>query len=109
MRIATLSLAGLVLAAALISSTPMRLSSFDSQVKELLARMTLDEKIGQMTQADKEYVKDPTDVETLFLGSILNGGNSDPDDGNSLEAWTNMYGNFQKHTLKTSLRIPRSE
>jgi beta-glucosidase len=106
MRIATLSLAGLVLAAALISSTPMRLSSFDPQVNDLLARMTLDEKIGQMTQADKEYVKDQTDVETLFLGSILNGGSSDPDDGNSLEAWTNMVDNFQKHALKTRLRIP---
>ena len=106
MRITTLSLAGLVLAAALISSTPMRLSSFDPQVNELLGRMTLDEKIGQMTQADKEFVKDPTDVETLFLGSILNGGNSDPDDGNSLEAWTNMYDGFQKHALKTRLRIP---
>jgi len=106
MRITTLSIAGLVVAAALISSTPMRLSSFDPQVNELLGRMTLDEKIGQMTQADKEFVKDPTDVETLFLGSILNGGNSDPDDGNSLEAWTNMYDGFQKHALKTRLRIP---
>ncbi len=102
----TLSLAGLVLAAALISSTPMRLSSYDPQVNELLARMTLDEKIGQMTQADKEFVKDPTDVETLFLGSILNGGSSDPNEGNSLEAWTNMYDNFQKQALKTRLRIP---
>ena len=106
MRITTLWVAGLVLAAALISSTPMRLSSFDAKANELLARMTLDEKIGQMTQADKEFVKDPTDVETLFLGSILNGGSSDPDDGNSLEAWTNMVDNFQKQALKTRLRIP---
>src|ERR1700730_3368542 len=106
MRIVTLSLAGLVLVAALISSTPVRLSSFDRQANELLARMTLDEKIGQMTQADKEFVKDPTDVETLFLGSILNGGSSDPAEGNSLEAWTNMVDNFQKHALKTRLKIP---
>lgn len=106
MRTITLSLAGLALAAALISSTPRRLSSFDRQANELLAKMTLDEKIGQMTQADKQYVKDLTDVETLFLGSILNGGSSDPDDGNSLEAWTNMYDNFQKHALKTRLHIP---
>jgi beta-glucosidase len=107
MRIATVLIAGLALAAAmLISSTPMRLSSYDSQANQLLARMTLEEKIGQMTQADKEYVKDLTDVETLFLGSILNGGSSDPNDGNSLEAWTNMVDNFQKHALKTRLRIP---
>ena len=106
MRIILLSLAGLALAAALLSSPPMKLSSFDPQVNELLARMTLDEKIGQMTQADKQYVKNLDEVEGLFLGSILNGGSSDPDDGNSLEAWTNMYDNFQKHALKTRLRIP---
>ena len=106
MRIGIFLLAGLAIGAAVNSSAPMRLSSFDPQVNELLARMTLDEKIGQMTQADKEYVKDPSDVESLFLGSILNGGNSDPDEGNSLEAWSNMYDNFQKHSLKTRLRIP---
>ena len=107
MRTAIVSIAGLVLAAAvLVSSTPMRLSSYDAQANELLSRMTVDEKIGQMTQADKEFVKDRNDVETLFLGSILNGGSSDPDEGNSLEAWTNMYDNFQKHALKTRLHIP---
>ena len=106
MRLIPPALAGLALAAALLSSTPVKLSSFDHQVNQLLATMTLDEKIGQMTQADKEFVKDASDVETLFLGSILNGGSSDPDDGNSLEAWTNMYDNFQKHALKTRLRIP---
>jgi beta-glucosidase len=106
MRITLLSLAGVALAAALFSSTPMRLSSFDPEVDKLLALMTIDEKVGQMTQADKEYVKDPKDVEALFLGSILNGGSSDPDEGNSLEAWTNMYDNFQKHALNTRLKIP---
>jgi len=30
-----------------------KLSSYDPQVKKLLARMTLDEKIGQMTQPDR--------------------------------------------------------
>jgi beta-glucosidase len=99
-------IAGLAIAGVLISASPVRLSSFDRQANELLARMTLDEKIGQMTQADKEYIKDPSVIETLFLGSVLNGGNSDPDDGNSLEAWTNMYDNFQKQALKTRLRIP---
>ena len=83
-----------------------RLSSYDPQVREFLARMTLDEKIGQMTQPDQMYVKDPADIETLFLGSILNGGDSDPQDGNSLQAWTRMYDRLQQHALKTRLAIP---
>ena len=82
------------------------LSSFDSQVKPLLAQMTLAEKIGQMTQPDQEFIKDLSDIETYFIGSILSGGSSDPKAGNSLEAWTNLYDRLQKHTSKTRLRIP---
>ena len=42
------------------------LSSFDPQAKALLARMTLDEKIGQMTQPDQSFIKDPADIEHLL-------------------------------------------
>src|SRR5690242_11455515 len=68
------------------ASTPKPFSSFDAQVKPIVARMTLDEKIGQMTQPDQENIADPSDVATLFIGSVLNGGSSDPKEGNSLEA-----------------------
>ena len=88
------------------ASEPKPLSSFDPQVKALLARMTLDEKIGQMTQPDQEALKDPADIEKYFLGSLLSGGSSDPKDGNSLVAWTNLYDNYQKHTSLTRLKIP---
>jgi len=88
------------------ASSPKPLSSFDAQVKPIVAKMTLDEKIGQMTQPDQEFVADPSDVATLFLGSVLSGGGSDPKEGNSLEAWTNMYDRFQQQSLKTRLRIP---
>jgi beta-glucosidase len=82
------------------------LSSFDPQAKALLAKMTLDEKIGQMTQPDQENVKDLSDVETYFVGSVLSGGNSDPKEGNSLQNWTDMYERIQQHTRKTRLQIP---
>src|SRR5258706_377568 len=35
-----------------------QLSSYDTQVRALLAQMTLEEKIGQMTQAGQEAMKD---------------------------------------------------
>jgi beta-glucosidase len=82
------------------------LSSFDPQVKPLLARMTLAEKIGQMTQPDQESIKDLADIETYFVGSILSGGNSDPKEGNSLQAWTDLYDRLQRHTANTRLKIP---
>jgi beta-glucosidase len=82
------------------------LSSFDKPVKELLGKMTLEEKIGQMTQAENGRLKGPNDIEKYFLGSILSGGNSDPASGNSLEAWTDLYDSYQKQALRTRLAIP---
>ncbi len=88
------------------STKPKPLSSYDGQVRELLAQMTLEEKIGQMIQLDQEYLKDPRDIETYFIGSVLSGGNSDPKAGNSLKDWTEMYDSYQKHALRTRLGIP---
>jgi len=68
--------------------------------------MTLEEKIGQMTQAEQEALRNPGEIEKYFLGSLLNGGSSDPKAGNSLEAWTDMYDGYQAHALKTRLAIP---
>src|SRR5579864_5717562 len=85
---------------------PVPLSSFDAKANALLARMTLDEKVGQMTQADQMFLKDPSDIETLFLGSILSGGDSDPKAGNSREAWTELATSIQAHATKTRLHIP---
>lgn len=81
------------------------LSDFDDEVDELLAQMTLAEKVGQMTQADISDL-DPSEVATLYLGSVLSGGNSDPAAGNSLEAWTNLYNELQQQALQTRLGIP---
>lgn len=88
------------------SSRRRPLSSYDSQVKELLSKMTLEEKIGQMTQAEHGGLKDKADVENYYLGSILSGGGADPNQGNSLSAWTDLYDSYQKRALKTRLGIP---
>src|SRR5689334_343242 len=88
------------------AAAPRSLSSFDPQVNKLLAQMTLEEKVGQMTQAEQDALKSLDDIETYHLGSLLSGGNSDPKEGNSLEAWTNMYDRLQAHTANTRLKIP---
>jgi len=88
------------------SAGPRPLSSYDPQIKPLLAKMTLEEKIGQMTQPDQEFIQDLSDIETYFIGSVLSGGTSDPKEGNSLQNWTDMYDRLQQHALKTRLGIP---
>lgn len=80
------------------------LSAFDSQVNELLAQMTLDEKIGQMTQAERGSLKEG-DIEAYYIGSVLSGGGSGPA-VNTVQAWADMYDGFQSHALNTRLKIP---
>jgi beta-glucosidase len=82
------------------------LSSYDPQARELLGQMTLEEKVGQMTQAEQDALKEPSDVQTYFLGSLLSGGSSDPKAGNSLNAWTDLYDRVQTLSLKTRLGVP---
>jgi beta-glucosidase len=85
---------------------PFALSSFDPLVKPVVASMTLDEKIGQMTQAELNNLKDEHDIERLFLGSVLSGGDADPKEGNSLIAWTDTVDRLIALSQKTRLRIP---
>jgi beta-glucosidase len=85
---------------------PRPLTSYDAQARELLNQMTLEEKIGQMTQAEQDALKEPSDVQNYFLGSLLSGGSSDPKAGNSLQAWTDLYDRVQSLSLKSRLGIP---
>src|SRR5262249_33846633 len=80
--------------------------TLNARVDSLLATMTLEEKIGQMTQAEQSALKEIDDIEKYSLGSLLSGGGSDPKAGNTLADWTDMYDQFQSRALKTRLKIP---
>ncbi|MGD0362860.1 MAG: glycoside hydrolase family 3 N-terminal domain-containing protein [Bryobacteraceae bacterium] len=103
---AILCLAGLGCLIATSQSGPRKFSSFDPQANALLAKMTLDEKVGQMTQPDQLFLKSDEDIAKYYLGSVLSGGDSDPKEGNSLEAWTNLIDRYNKRALETRLSIP---
>ncbi|MBM0237917.1 glycoside hydrolase family 3 protein [Micromonospora sp. ATA32] len=66
--------------------------------------MTLDEKIGQMTQAERGSVTS-ADLTTYRLGSILSGGGSAPSP-NTATSWADMYDGFQRAALATPLAVP---
>jgi len=87
-------------------SAPVPLSHYDAPARALLKKMTLDEKIGQMTQPDQMFLKSIDDIDKYHLGSLLNGGDSDPKTGNDFESWRTMYNRYQARALKTRLRIP---
>ncbi len=74
------------------------------RVEDLLSRMTLDEKIGQMTQVENNSIQ-WGDIKKYFIGSILSGGGGSPEN-NTAEAWAGMVDGFQQEALTTRLGIP---
>ncbi|XP_075520076.1 uncharacterized protein LOC142553598 [Primulina tabacum] len=75
------------------------------RIKDLLKRMTLEEKIGQMTMIDRKVASRDI-VNNYFIGSLLSGGGSVPAPKASAETWINMVNDFQKGALSTRLGIP---
>jgi beta-glucosidase len=75
------------------------------RVQDLMARMTLDDKLGQMIQAERLGITNPADVATYRLGSLLSGGSSQPTP-NTPETWADMYDGFQRTALSSPLGIP---
>ena len=78
----------------------------ERRVADLLGRMTLAEKIGQMTQAERAAVADdPSLIAQWRLGSVLSGGGSTPTP-NTPAAWVAMVNRFQSQAMSTRLGIP---
>jgi beta-glucosidase len=78
--------------------------SVEERVAALLSQMTLDEKIGQMTQIEKNAI-DASNAAAFNLGSILSGGGGFPDP-NTPQAWYGMVNAYQQAALGTRLGIP---
>lgn len=85
---------------------PRPLASFDDVANQWLAKMTLAEKIGQMTQAEMPALGDLSAIADLSLGSVLCGGNGDPKTGNTVEDWADAYDACQAKALASRLKIP---
>ena len=91
------------------AQTPVFLDSTVSpgkRTEDLLRRMTLTEKIGQMTQVDHSVLANNLkDVTNYFIGSVLSGGDSENGD-NLTSTWADLYDSLQTYALKTRLKIP---
>ena len=74
-------------------------------VDSLIKEMTIDEKIGQMTQVDQQFLNDISDISKYGFGSLLSGGGSTPK-VNEPKAWADMYDQYQREALNSRLKIP---
>ncbi|MEM2929539.1 MAG: glycoside hydrolase family 3 N-terminal domain-containing protein [Thermoproteota archaeon] len=78
----------------------------EERALDLLSRMTLDEKIGQMTLPDRQSISSISDISTYNLGGLLSGGGSCPVP-NVPSNWAKMYNEYQRQAFKgTRLGIP---
>ena len=75
------------------------------RVADLLSHMTLDEKVGQMTQAERNALVQADHISDFALGSLLSGGGSTPTP-NTATAWADMVDGFQLRAQQTRLQIP---
>jgi len=89
-----------------IQSQSNQKTMINKKVDALMSKMTLEEKIGQMTQVDLDAIKqNPDDIAKYSLGSLLCGGNTEVPDI-SAKGWAQSYQQYQNIALKSRLKIP---
>ncbi len=79
----------------------------ERRISAILARMTVEQKVGQMIQADISAIS-PSDLATYPLGSILAGGNSGPygDERADAAKWNQMVTEYRAASRKSGAGIP---
>ncbi|MDA3839755.1 MAG: glycoside hydrolase family 3 protein [Patescibacteria group bacterium] len=77
----------------------------DERVKDLLGRMTIQEKIGQMMLIERNSLKSNDDIALYGMGGLLSGMGSKPET-NTPEGWLNMVNDYSRISKNTRLGIP---
>src|SRR6266545_2312239 len=95
----------LVMAAA--PAEPASAAAGCTSTADCLAKLTLAEKAGQMTQVANTYIRNKSDITTYGLGSVLSGGGGGPNGaGGTAAQWADMVDDFQGYALRSRLGIP---
>jgi beta-glucosidase len=77
-------------------------NSVARQAEQILAGLTLEQKVGQMIQAEIRYVT-PEEVARFQLGSVLNGGGGFPDEQkhSTVQDWIDLADAFYRASTDT--------
>jgi len=109
----------LCLAGALLVSTPLAAeiwqkpvsaaapdAALEGRVRSIVAGMTLEQKVGQMTQADIRSIT-PDDVRKYYIGSVLNGGGAWPGMNmhSSVGDWLKLSDEFYRASMSTDMKV----
>ena len=83
------------------------MSNFEKRISELMAKMNLDQMVGQMVQPERQFIT-PEQVKKHHIGSVLSGGGSVPGD-NKPEDWIAMNDEYWADSMEADdehLAIP---
>ncbi len=86
-------------------SEQVQQAPIEARLKDTLSQLTLEEKAGQMVQAEIGYIT-PGDVTAFNVGSVFCGGDQHPPLGNSAAHWLEMYTTYQEAALQSSSGLP---
>jgi beta-glucosidase len=81
--------------------------AMEQRIAGIVSGMTLEQKIGQMTQPDVRYIK-PDEVRRYYIGSVLNGGGAWPamNKHATVAEWAALSRQFHDASLKTDMKVP---
>lgn len=92
-----------------IASSIAKDAAMESRIAQIVAGMTLQQKIGQMTQPEIKSIT-PQQVTQYFIGSVLNGGGSWPNNNKYATAadWVALADQYYNASMATSMatKIP---
>lgn len=80
--------------------------ALEERIQSVVAGMTVEQKVGQMTQPDIRSVT-PDDVRNYYLGSILNGGGAWPGMKmhSSVDDWLRLSDAFYRASMSTDMAV----
>ncbi len=81
--------------------------AIEARVAEILASMTLEQKIGQMVQPEIKSIT-PDEVRRYYIGSVLNGGGSWPGKNKhaTVQEWLALADAYHDASMTTDAKIP---
>lgn len=78
----------------------------EARIAAIVAGMTLEQKVGQMTEPDIRYIT-PDQVREYYIGTILNGGGAWPQMNKHARVtdWTALAAAFQQASTSTDMKV----
>ncbi|TFW19802.1 glycoside hydrolase family 3 protein [Duganella callida] len=89
-----------------VTSAVKQNKAMEARIRQIVAGMTLAQKVGQMTQPEIKF-STPEDIRTYYIGSVLNGGGSWPQGNKHATAadWVKLADAYYDASMSTDMKV----